>query len=357
MDERREWRAAELRSLGAEGPCLEECLRYTENVFEPQNAAFPLPDEPFVATWEEYEAENQRTGSIEFLKNYLVQLKFPIAEGISESPGYRDVTRKGRLPDDVPEATGLVLRAPERCRICIHPTPAGRIPLLIAEEREDFVALIRALTKRNEPVAIPDSMGATMIAGHNNWHRVRLLRESGEPDWMSRKELYQDRFILLSYGPYSGVPAEKLELDEEEWRRLSLIIRREHECTHYFTRRVFSSMRNHILDELIADYCGIHAALGAFRADWLLLFAGLENFPEYRAGGRLENYRGDPPLSDAAFVILQRVVRRAAENLQRLNHPPDAAFLEAVSRFTLEELASCSSLVTGSADDGPKAHS
>jgi hypothetical protein len=340
MDARREVRAAELRSLGADGACLEECLRYTENVFERKEAAFPLPDEAFVATWESYAAQCRRSGSIEFLKEYLVQLRFPIAPGMSELPAYGDATRKGRSPDEIPEATGLTFNAPERCRICIHPTPAGRIPLLIAADRDDFVALVRALTKRNEPAAIPESMGACMVAGYNNWHRVRTLRATGDPDWMSRKEDYQDRFILLSEGPYSGVSAEAMGLPDPEWRRLSLIIRREHECAHYFTRRVFSSMRNHPLDELIADYCGIYAATGSFRADWFLRFIGLENFPEYREGGRLQNYRGDPPLSDGAFAILQRVIARAAENLERVNRPPDARFLTAVSRFTLEELAS-----------------
>jgi len=67
-------------------------------------------------------------------------------------------------------------------------------------------------------------------------------------------------------------------------------------------------MRNNLLDEVIADYFGITAACGRFRADWLLRFFGLESYPRYRAGGRLEHYRGDPPLSDAAFLVLQRLL-------------------------------------------------
>ena len=121
----------------------------------------------------------------------------------------------------------------------------------------------------------------------------------------AQKELYQDRFIILSTGPYSNVHAGEIGLDPEDWLKLSLVIRREHECAHYFTRRVFSSMRNSLLDEIIADYCGITAAVGRFRADWLLRFFGLESFPHYREGGRLQNYRGTPALSDPAFVVLQ----------------------------------------------------
>lgn len=74
-------------------------------------------------------------------------------------------------------------------------------------------------------------------------------------------------------------------------------------------------MRNNMRDELIADYQGIVAANGGrYRADWFLRFIGLEAFPEYRQGGRLQNYRGQPPLSDGAFKILQVLVKDAAEN-------------------------------------------
>jgi hypothetical protein len=138
-------------------------------------------------------------------------------------------------------------------------------------------------------------------------------------------------------------------LKEPEWQRLSLTIRLEHECTHYFTRRLFDSMRNNMLDELIADYRGIVAATGYYRADWFLRFLGLESFPHYREGGRLQNYRGQPPLSDGAFKILQALAIAAAENLERF----DAEYadklrdsniqplmLMGLTYLTLEELAS-----------------
>jgi hypothetical protein len=74
-------------------------------------------------------------------------------------------------------------------------------------------------------------------------------------------------------------------------------------------------MRNALADELIADYMGIVAAEGRYRADWFLRFVGLEG-PIYRPGGRLQNYRGDPSLSAGAFGALQVAVRRAAQNLE-----------------------------------------
>jgi hypothetical protein len=163
-----------------------------------------------------------------------------------------------------------------------------------------------------------------------------------------QKELYQDRLVLLSEGFYSNVPAEVMSLSTEEWRRLSLTIRLEHEGTHYLTLRLFSSMRNHLLDELIADYAGIVAACGHYRADWFLRFLGLEDFPRYREGGRLENYRGNPPLSEEAFRVLQALVKAAAENLERRYAEQLADYrtaagwaqgLMALYQGTLEELA------------------
>lgn len=340
-------RAEVLGSLGAGEPERAELLAYNENVFQSADLSgvtFPLADEPFVATWEEY-----ARGGMASLQQALPQLSFPVKRGISETEDYRAATRKGLAV----RGPGLPLANAAGCEIRLHATPAGRIPLLIVAERDDFVQLVRALTMRNEPQPVPASMGACMVAGFNNWDRMARYRagwEAANPagDWAAefqrivpQKHLYQDRFIILSDGPYSGVPAETLGLNEAEWRRMSLAIRREHECAHYFTRRVFNSMRNNILDELIADYCGIRAATGRYRADWFLRFAGLEDFPRYREGGRLQNYRGT--LSGAAFLVLQRLVVEAARNLEAFDQAGDDAdlprMLVTLSHFTLEELA------------------
>jgi hypothetical protein len=144
------------------------------------------------------------------------------------------------------------------------------------------------------------------------------------------------------------VAASGIGLDKQEWEKLSLVIRREHECAHYYSRRVFSSMRNNLLDELIADYFGISAAAGSFRSQWLLRFLGLESFPRYRPGGRMENYRGDPPLSKDAFVVLQRLIVNAAANLasfdgqyvpkfQHLRLQP--ALYLTLTRLTIEQIS------------------
>ncbi|MFL6236558.1 MAG: DUF7005 family protein [Thermoanaerobaculia bacterium] len=361
-------RALQLASLGASPREVEELLAYNENAFNldplSPEVRFPLPDEPFVPFWEAVEREARARGAFAVLREHLPQLRFPVRPGISGTEAYRAATRRGVPPEEIPEATGLAVERPEAIEVVLHESPAGRIPLLIARGRAEFAALIRALTRRNEPDPVPDAQGALMVSGYNNWSRVRELRrrwealpasERGTATWSEefqrlqpRRELYQDRFILLSDGPYSAVPAADLGLDDTEWREISLALRRDHECAHYLTRRLFGSMRNNLLDELIADYTGMVGATGRFRADWFLRFVGLEDFPRYRPGGRLDLYRGKPPLSDGAFQVLQALVKQAAENLERFDAglPPGprspeetALLIAALASLRLEELA------------------
>lgn len=347
----------------------EELLAYNQNTFHhhtlPHPLQLPLTPELHVAAWEEYATLAKDIGTFKILQQRLVQFRFPILEGISQTAAYRVATRKGFVVDDMPEATGLVLEQPKKLQLILHQSLAGTIPVFLPENRKDFVSLVQALTMQNEPKSVPASMGACIVSGFNNWDRINQYRQQwearnsgncSETNWkqefqklIPQKELYQDRFIILSDGPYSNISAQDMGLEAAEWQRLSLTIRLEHECTHYFTRRLFKSMRNNIFDELIADYRGIVAATGTYRADWCLRFLGLECFPNYREGGRLQNYRGQPPLSDGAFQILQALVKAASENLQRL-HTEYAAKLQdtkiqplmliALTYLTLEELAS-----------------
>jgi hypothetical protein len=321
--------------------------RYHDNPFDltpvESGIRLPLADEPFVSTWEDWWSETLEMapgGVFATLAARLPQLAFPIAEGMSTTEGYQAATRRGVPPDDLPEATGLDLPAPEAVELHLHQSAAGRVPLLISRHRETFVALVQALARRNEPKPIPPSMGALMVAGYNNWARIHGHRQRWEatPEgeraratWgeefahiRPQKALYQDRFILLSDGPYSGVAAAEVGLEDDRWRRASLVLRRDHECTHYLTRRLLGSMRNNVLDELLADYAGMHAVPAeaggpGFRAAWFLRFLGLEHYPEYRPGARLDIYRGDPSLSDAAFRALHHQIHAVALHLERFD--------------------------------------
>ena len=366
MDEAQ--RADVLSRFGAQPEHIRELLNYNFNDFRHDLVAYPvrlpLDPEPHLAAWEEYASEACRQGVFPVLADVLVQLHFPLSEGLSQTEGYRAATLRGCPVSEIKEAAGLYLMEPERLELRIERSLAGAIPVITVRNPTDFRLLVQALTMRNEPGLVPDSMGACIVGGYNNWDRIRQLRrrweeanpgKNGELEWkeefrrlIPQKELYQDRFIILSDKPYSGVSGSKFGSGTEEWSALSLTIRLEHECAHYLTRRLLSRMKNNVLDELIADYCGIVAAAGEYKAWWFLTFLGLENFPEYREAGRLQNYRGEPPLSDGAFQVLQRLVKAAAENLEEFHrrHTPGScdkriamrvAF--ALTRLTMEELA------------------
>lgn len=356
-------------TLGAEEELLEELLAYNANHFA-VSADFlkqkhVVSDELFVAAWKEYEMLAKERGAFSVIQTELFQLLFPVRNGISRTQMYQDVVVRGNIPGS-PIEPGLVLHRPELLQLVIQPTLAGCIPLLVTSCREDFVLLTQALAFNNEPYPIPESMGACTVSGYKNWGKISgsLRKREVQPDgsvagdWLMDLGTFggfnpadnaKDCFVILSYGPYSNIRSEDLGLSAEEWRQKSFIIRREHECAHYFTRRFFRSMRNHMLDELVADYIGITAAAGQYRADWFLRFMGLENFPELRPTGRIHIYRGNPPLTDAAFNILAFAITRIAAHLEcfdRLRghmHRHDSGRLRLITglcRLTLAELAS-----------------
>ena len=349
--ERERLRIEVLSKLGAPRAEIAGLLEYSRNVFQVEHAAemqFPLADEPFVEPWRRYVEVCRRERSILPLTRFLLQLQFPVRAGISREQEYRTALIGGGNAESG-LGPGCQLEAPHQGQVEIYPTPAGNIPIITAGSRDDFVFLVRALSHRNEPHAIPDSMGACMIAGFTNWTRLADLRDSPRHVSPIGREQFQDRFIVLSDGPYSGVQAADIGFQAEEWARVSLIIRREHECTHYFTRRVFQSMRNNLLDELVADYFGILAAQGAFRSDWATRFFGIHEAPANDTAGRFWNYVASAPLSSRSIEILIHLVKRAACNLEQFDSNRrkkirslalKPALLMTLAAYTLEELAS-----------------
>ena len=96
----REYRAHILASYGASAGEIEELLAYNENVFDCSSldisGKFPLPPESHVAAWEEYLTQTGKIGVFSTLQNKLVQLRFSIQEGISQTEIYKEATRKGK---------------------------------------------------------------------------------------------------------------------------------------------------------------------------------------------------------------------------------------------------------------------
>jgi hypothetical protein len=110
MDGRHSLRASVLAHLGATTDQAEELLRYNQNTFDQARALtykFPLADEPFAETWEQYAGEVQKAGSIDVLAQYIVELRFPICSGISQTAAYRAATREGASPYALASETAL----------------------------------------------------------------------------------------------------------------------------------------------------------------------------------------------------------------------------------------------------------
>jgi anti-sigma regulatory factor (Ser/Thr protein kinase) len=345
---------ATLRELGADDSTVPELVAYLDH---PAVGKHPAPfagEEPHLAVWREYAEEAEREGVAPVLRRRFAQFLVPVAAGTSGREDDRAATRRGEFPAGAVDG-GLALRAPERLRLEIHESIGGPVPVLVAPEREDFVTLVQALTARNEPEPVPASMGACIVSGLNNWDRVARHRsawsagrsDDSPADWQAEfrrfaaeKPRYQDRLLLLSTGPYSAVSAGAAGLAEDDWLARSLVMRREHECTHLFTQRAFGVMRNHALDELLADFAGLVAAFGEYRPELARLFLGVDRDGAYRVGGRLQNYRGSPPLSEPAFSVLVRLVDsaidRLAESGRRLGpllRRPDALRNQVASRY------------------------
>lgn len=191
--------------------------------------SLPLADEKFLVKWRETQDD-----AINFL---------------SELYG-RELTLRGTI------------------KISFTQTLGGSLPVIDTENHDDFTILAAWLMNR-EKKALPETVNAFTIPAQID----------GEPH----------RIILLNRAPYSNVPAEKLLLTAQDWLEKSHAIRLRHESAHYETLRLFGGMKNHALDEILADCLGQIAAFGNFDADRQRIFFGLEKSGD-KCTGRLQFY-------------------------------------------------------------------
>ncbi|MGN0630445.1 MAG: DUF7005 family protein [Ruminococcus sp.] len=178
-------------------------------------------------------------------------------------------------------------RHPELLRIEIYNSFVGEIPIIYVPDTEDFENLVtNAIYKGVRPEQLSQT-GASFAFGKST------------------------RFIILSSKPYSNIPACELGLDEADWANKSMIIRREHECTHYFTKLHYGISRNCLHDELMADFFGLYEAFGYYKAEYFLKFMGV--IPG--SGGRLKFYTSE--LSPKLCRSIEETARSAADFLER----------------------------------------
>lgn len=262
-----------------------------------------------------------------FLKTCFPQLNFPIQEEIHKDISYRSSTLRGDFTQIkiFENRIGLFSNS---ISVDIYNSFAGQVLVLKVNSDSDFIKIIQSLLHQNKPKNIPDSMGAVFINGINNWQKIKglkscFLKNNPTHQWKSYFEnnvrpfsyLYKDRIIVLSNKYYSNVRPEVIGIDPEEWQELSLQIRLMHECTHLYTKQRYGIASNNLHDELIADYIGLLCAAGTYDKNWMLLFMGLEDYPNYRIGSRLQNYIEDSKIDSEVFKVLTECIYKCISNI------------------------------------------
>ncbi len=192
-------------------------------------------------------------------------------------------------------------KQPDKVKMEIYDSFAGEIPIIYLENADDFEQLVTNTVYKGIRPDDLSKTGASFAFGRST------------------------RFIMLSAKPYSNVPASEMGLDEQVWADRSMIIRREHECTHYFTKQVFGISRNSIHDEIMADFFGIYEAFGYYKAEYFLRFMGISG----TSGGRLDFYTND--LSQNVKKAVSKTAETAASYLEKWSAS------EEFSRMTREQ--------------------
>lgn len=225
---------------------------------------------------------------------------------------YRRVVLRG----EEPEKRSLAhYRGDPGDREELEDTPVGSVRVVTLGDRRDFELAVRGfMAAKSDPLApVPESQGAAMLTVFN-WPRIHAhlaqfpASERGAElkRFTAVKENYIDMLVVLSRGPYSGVPAEEAGYEEDEWLSLSDIIRRCHELTHVLCRRRYPDDIDPIRDELVADAVGLYVALGRFDVRLEQLFLGIRD-GRY-VDGRLGNYTDRPEeLTGAVCAALERM--------------------------------------------------
>ncbi|HBU11432.1 MAG TPA: hypothetical protein DEB31_01475 [Clostridiales bacterium] len=182
-------------------------------------------------------------------------------------------------------------------RLEMFASVAGAIPIIYPASEDDFETLLREIVYKGKAMPDTTNMGAQFVFGKTV------------------------RFIILSGKPYSNVPASFFNLNESEWLEQSMIIRKHHECAHYYTKRFLGSSRNNLHDELIADFCGLYAAFGEYRAKWFMRF--YDNRAALYTRG----------MSDSAADIVRAIAVAAAKGVEAWAGTAECAGLDEAGRI------------------------
>jgi len=200
----------------------------------------------------------------------------------------------------------IKFESPKSVEIELYPSIGGDIPIITAENPADFYSILRNVIYKGKDDPNISRMGAAFAFGK------------------------QTRFILLSCKPYADIPAELMGLDEETWTQKSLLIRKHHECAHYFTKRYYGSSKNNLHDELVADFSGFYSAFGEFKAEWFLRGLGLLDNPDGNEG-RITIYTEG--LSDKSVKIIAQLAFVIAKGVEKWSETSDFIEMDKISRL------------------------
>jgi hypothetical protein len=245
-----------LRKLGAADSGIDALLNYTANAF----TKCAPDDDDFIKKWE------------------------PIIECMNKDGAAAAVNRHLARQD-----LQIEFASPETVEMELFNSISGMIPVISVRNPVDFENVIKNIIHKGKEIPNIAEMGASFAFSKLN------------------------RFIVLSNKPYANVPAEYMGLDETEWKAKSLIIRKHHECAHYFTKRFFSSSKNNLHDELIADFSGLYAAFGVYKAERFLKFMGIADDAD-GFSGRIQIYTRD--LDKPAVKVIAKLAVIAAQKVE-----------------------------------------
>ena len=264
-----------LYSLGALDGDIEALLAYTQNVFSPRKSNGS--EDGFLGKWEPVLKTARSEGAAATLNLHLVK-----------------------------EELQIMFESPETLYVGLFPSIGGILPVITTESAADFENMVRNIVYKGREVPGLSEMGAMFAFGKTN------------------------RFIILSDKPYSNVSAVRMGLGDAPWRKKSLTIRKHHECAHYYTKRFMGSSRNNLHDELIADFCGLYAAFGKYRAEWFLKFLGLSEDSD-SVHGRLKVYTKD--MSPTAADVIKRLAVLAANGVEEWTKTDEFSLMDGIGRI------------------------
>lgn len=249
---------------------------------------------------------------------------------------YRKVVLEGKIPEKL---SLELFHGTSLDDIFTEETPAGTVEIVYLYDRQDFDNFLRIMCYRCSTVDIPPAIGAMTLSGVINRDKIRRHKEkyilSGGDNWASEwklfsadKKNYTDTLIVISNGAYSNIPYDRAGYSEEEWMRISRIIRTYHECTHVICQRLYPELKETIWDEVVADAIGILFALNEYDVKLAEMFLGVS--ADGYVGGRLENYLSEKEKTniDEIAVRTDRLIHQIRNERDKKKEEPYFKFLE-----------------------------